>query len=249
MTGITDDMRNNFTLMKDMAIHTRVNPAERIKRLVTFADRLLSTNESVAELKRWNLTLSNSLINVTGRVLPMEQIKSNANKAYDGGYEADWTRHLRALPMFTCATMKTWVILAPQDCSNKVKQFATTLGKAVQGMSFSLPQPIIVSMRDGRSNTFVAHLEQVINEKNPSLILCGVPSPRGDIYSLIKRKLCIDRAVLSQVVLLKNVQKNNLSVCTKIAIQINCKIGGAPWLVTIPKKGMMIVGFDVCHDS
>lgn len=40
----------------------------------------------------------------------------------------------------------------------------------------------------------------------------------------------------SQVVLLKNVQKNNLSVCTKIAIQLNCKIGGAPWLVTIPKK-------------
>jgi len=31
-------------------------------------------------------------------------------------------------------------------------------------------------------------------------------------------------------------QKNNLSVCTKIAIQINCKLGGAPWLVTIPKK-------------
>lgn len=34
----------------------------------------------------------------------------------------------------------------------------------------------------------------------------------------------------------KNVAKNNMSVCTKIAIQINCKIGGAPWLVTIPKK-------------
>lgn len=49
-------------------------------------------------------------------------------------------------------------------------------------------------MRDGRSNTFLAHLEQVINERNPSLILCVIPSPRGDIYSLIKRKLCIDRA-------------------------------------------------------
>lgn len=36
--------------------------------------------------------------------------------------------------------------------------------------------------------------------------------------------------------LLKNVTKNNMSVCTKIAIQVNCKIGGAPWLVTIPKK-------------
>lgn len=43
----------------------------------------------------------------------------------------------------------------------------------------------------------------------------------------------------SQVVLLKNVQKNNLSLCTKIAIQVNCKIGGAPWHVSIPKKVLL----------
>lgn len=49
-------------------------------------------------------------------------------------------------------------------------------------------------MNDGRSNTFLTHLEQVINESNPALILCVIPSARGDIYSLIKRKLCIDRA-------------------------------------------------------
>jgi len=120
-----------------------------------------------------------------------------------------------------------------------------------------------VPMNDGRSNTFLKYLEQVINESNPALVLCVIPSTRGDIYSLIKRKLCIDRAgiflnffkyfmctnylyfmciynltfsVPSQIVLLKTVQKNNLSICTKIAIQINCKLGGAPWLVNIPKK-------------
>jgi len=51
-----------------------------------------------------------------------------------------------------------------------------------------------VSMADGRSNTFLTQLEHVINESNPALILCVIPSARGDIYSLIKRKLCIDRA-------------------------------------------------------
>lgn len=49
-------------------------------------------------------------------------------------------------------------------------------------------------MKDGRSNTFLTSLEQVINTKNPTLILCVISSARGDIYSLIKRKLCIDRA-------------------------------------------------------
>ncbi|KAL5239162.1 hypothetical protein ACI65C_006572 [Semiaphis heraclei] len=268
MTGITVAMRNNFTLMKDMALYTNINPKERMGRLTNFANRLLKTPDSVGELKRWNLTLSNKLVELTARTLQPEPIQSRS-KGYNGGEEADWTKQLRALPMFTSAMVKHWVILAPKDCCREVEAFVQTLAKAAQGMTFILPKPAIVPMNDGKSNTFLIHLERVINESNPALILCVIPSARGDIYNLIKRKLCIDRAVPSQVVLLKNVQKNNLSICTKIAIQINCKLGGAPWLVTIPKKvivfkyfssstvftynnifqGMMIVGFDVCHDT
>lgn len=248
MTGITEAMRNNFTLMKDMATYTRVNPKERMERLTNFANRLLKTPDSVTELKRWNLTLSNRLVELTARTLPPEPIQSRT-KGYNGGDEADWTKHLRALPMFTSAMVKNWVILTPKENCREVDAFAQSLARAAQGMTFLLPKPTIVPMNDGRSNTILTHLENVINDLNPALILCVISSARGDIYSLIKRKLCIDRAVPSQVVLLKNVQKNNLSVCTKIAIQINCKLGGAPWLVTIPKKGMMIIGFDVCHDS
>lgn len=40
-----------------------------------------------------------------------------------------------------------------------------------------------------------------------------------------------------------------MSIATKIAIQINCKIGGAPWTVPNPCKSDMVVGFDVSHDT
>lgn len=49
-------------------------------------------------------------------------------------------------------------------------------------------------IQDSRSGSFLSNLEQIVNEKNPSLILCVIQSARGDIYSSIKRKLCIDRA-------------------------------------------------------
>jgi len=97
----------------------------------------------VEELKRWNLTLSNGLVDVRGRVLPPEPIKSNT-KGYDGGSEADWTKHLRSLPMFTCAVVKNWVILTPKDYFKEVELFATTLAQAAQGMSFRLPKPLML---------------------------------------------------------------------------------------------------------
>lgn len=91
-------------------------------------------------MKKWNLTLSNQLVDVPARILPLEQIKSQ-NKSYDGGFEADWTKHLRSIPMFSNAIVRSWVIVAPQDLQRDVQSFAQTLSKAAQGMSFQLPQP------------------------------------------------------------------------------------------------------------
>jgi aubergine len=38
------------------------------------------------------------------------------------------------------------------------------------------------------------------------------------------------------------------SVVQKIALQINCKMGGELWAVHIPTKTMMVCGVDVYHD-
>ncbi len=40
-----------------------------------------------------------------------------------------------------------------------------------------------------------------------------------------------------------------MSVATKIAIQLNCKLGGEVWAVEMPLKGLMVVGIDSYHDS
>ena len=40
-----------------------------------------------------------------------------------------------------------------------------------------------------------------------------------------------------------------MSVATKVAIQMNCKLGGEPWAVKIPMKDTMIIGYDTYHDS
>lgn len=39
------------------------------------------------------------------------------------------------------------------------------------------------------------------------------------------------------------------SIATKIAIQMNCKLGGLPWMPHIPIGGVMTVGFDIAKDS
>lgn len=40
-----------------------------------------------------------------------------------------------------------------------------------------------------------------------------------------------------------------MSVATKVVIQMNAKLQGAPWMIDLPLTGLMTVGFDVCHSA
>lgn len=39
------------------------------------------------------------------------------------------------------------------------------------------------------------------------------------------------------------------SIATKVMIQINAKLGGAPWMIKFPMSGVMTIGFDTTHDT
>ena len=117
-------------------------------------------------------------------------------------------------------------------------------------MGFNIGQPKYYEMRDDNVNTYAQAIEDVKSKTNPQLILCVASNNRGDRYSAIKKKCCVDRPAPTQVVLAKCLNaKQVMSIATKVAIQINCKIGGVPWTLSIPLQGLMVVGFDVCHDT
>lgn len=52
----------------------------------------------------------------------------------------------------------------------------------------------------------------------------------------------MDKAIPTQVVTTK---PKNMSIATKIAIQINCKLGYTPWMIELPLSGLMTIGFDI----
>lgn len=70
------------------------------------------------------------------------------------------------------------------------------------------------------------------------MVVCIVPNTNKDTYDAIKRVCCIDYGIPSQVVTTNILNMNNMnktkSVVTKVAIQMNCKLGGEIWGVTIP---------------
>lgn len=73
-TGLTDNMRENFHLMRALATHTRVSPESRIEKLIRFNDRLRQEARVTDELKDWNMRLERNLLEVPARILPPETL-------------------------------------------------------------------------------------------------------------------------------------------------------------------------------
>ncbi|KAG8325295.1 hypothetical protein J6590_071085 [Homalodisca vitripennis] len=204
------------------------------------------------ELKDWNLKLSDKLVEVPARQLEIEKIVLGNNTLTSAGEECNWTRHLRSNPMVLMPkdALSRWVIIFPGKVGRDAEAFVTTLIAAGKGMKFFITRPEYMEIRDDRTQSYHESLDQAISHMNPQLILVVLLNQKADRYSAIKKKSLVDKAVATQVLLAKNLNKEGvMSIATKVAIQMNCKIGGAPWSMQMPLGGHTVVGFDVCHDA
>lgn len=77
-------------------------------------------------------------------------------------------------------------------------------------------------------------------------------SNRKDRYDSIKKFLCVDCPVPSQCVVFRTLSRPQalMTVATKIALQMACKMGGELWSVEIPVglSGLMLEGEDHLWD-
>ncbi|XP_050295935.1 piwi-like protein Siwi [Anthonomus grandis grandis] len=248
MTGLTDKQRENFQLMKAMGEHTRVSAGDRMRKLLKFAKRLQACPEAVEEVRRWDLRLADNLVEIQARVMPQEPLLLRNNQPITGGDEADWTRNLRVAPMYSIVNIERLAIITPQRSYGEANEFSGILQKVGRGMSMTINSKIF-SISDDRPQTYLAEIERLGGSMQPTMFMVILPNNSGDRYNAVKKKCYVDRAYPCQVMVARNLRsKGVMSIATKVAIQMNCKLGGAPWATTMPKR-IMVCGYDVCRDT
>lgn len=76
-------------------------------------------------------------------------------------------------------------------------------------------------------------------------------SNRKDKYDAIKKYLCTDCPTPSQCVVARTLGKQQtvMAIATKIALQMNCKMGGELWRVDMPVSASPAGVFPWCKQS
>ncbi|KAJ7410675.1 Piwi-like protein 1 [Willisornis vidua] len=249
LTGLTDKMRSDFSMMKDLAIHTRLAPEQRqreIGRLLTYIQK---DDNVQKELGNWGLSFDYKSVAFTGRVVQREKIFQSGNMFDYHPQLADWTKETRGVPLIHAMPMDNWLLIYTRRNYDVANTLLQSLFKVTPSMGIRMNKPNMIEV-DDRTEAYLKVLQQKVTS-DTNIVVCILSSSRKDKYDAIKKYLCTHCPVPSQCVLARTISKPQtiMTVATKIALQMNCKMGGELWSVEIPLKQVMIVGIDCYHDT
>ncbi|CAL8081471.1 unnamed protein product [Orchesella dallaii] len=255
-TGLTDDMRKNFTLMRKLSNHLHMGPDSRKTKLDEFIGKIKNTQSVKDEFQKWDIDFYPEYVSVECRKYPSEPVFMGpvGSSPISGYTNADWSRQLKGRGMLLAQELKNWIVFVPDRDSADIDQLVKQLKMAATSINVNVVQPLAIIQYN--HTRMLSRIRDELNRRGEDIKFVFVVLTNNNVHNYADiKKLCIlDFAVGCQCFLAKNMNSPKAkaklsSICTKVMIQINAKLGGVPWGVKIPVKRLMILGFDVYHCS
>ncbi|CAK9832967.1 Piwi-like protein Ago3 [Anthophora retusa] len=248
--SLSDSIRSDFRVMKDLDEITKMSPNARRDVFRHFVQEVQKNDVSREILAEWGLHLEPDILEFKGRVFEPENIFF--------GNEAKFTSPPNKPAVWSSAVCKSTLLRTPSSsqlcvlhCHKDTRctqEFVGMLKNVSRVIGLTIGEPQMIRLKDDRIETYVQALRNNI-QKTISLMIVIFPTNRTDKYSAIKRVCCVEMPVPSQVIISRTISRSDKlkSITEKIALQINCKLGGALWALNIPMGNCMICGIDVYH--
>lgn len=254
MTGLTEKMRADTRVMRDLATKTRIGPQQRVDSAEQLINRISGEEASRALLQSWDLEMESELVKITGRTLDAEKLifADGRETAFDAR-KAEWTRECRGKKPVrgTNLAEAEWALVFPARLRPDSEKFFVTLKSEGPGLGVGVGLPCLYELPDDSESMYADACRSAATKAGARMIVAVVPNDNKQRYDAIKKVCCLEVGVPCQVVLHNTLRRDNIlkSICQKILNQMTCKQGGALWRLKIPMKRVMVVGYDSYTDS
>lgn len=254
LTGLTDDMRADHNVMRDLKDRTGLPPERRLRQQINFLDSSLKNKEFCDSLKKWQFSPGDPArpLQVTARVLPPPPVVFADNRLTNQDENRPGSWNIRNDRLFRIPKVESWVVIAPPRSQPEVNKFVSVLQQVSRPLGLSWPDPEVRFLDDAHENAYVEAFERFVNPSRCGLVIVVLPSDRKSLYDRVKQHLCLEIPVPSQCVQLRTIKSEQgiHSKATKLCVQALSKMGGAPWTLNIQWPGRtMVIGIDVYHSG
>ena len=171
MTGLTDAMRADFKVMKDVAAITRVTPQARFDAIGKFIRRVKENPEAYKLLTDWGLQIADKPMTLQARILEPETLMFARGRTERVSPKGDWNR-AACSSVLTPVNLTKWAILYWNKNEAVVKTFCKTMQSAAQKMGISIAHPKVVALPDDRTDSYIKVIFETCETKKSSLSIC-----------------------------------------------------------------------------
>lgn len=242
-------------MKKELDGITKLNPQVRYDRLKRFLETIKKQPGTQQELDSWEMSFSNDVVKVQATELASCTVIFGNDRSVSNNLRG-WDKALRDSHHLSTVPLSDWVLVFQPRDYEKAQMFVNDIIQIARPMNFLIERPNMVQIPDFRGSAgglFAQTIAGNFRSNRTQMFVCIVPNTNKDVYDAIKRSCCLENSIPSQVVTSNNLNLNNKqktkSILTKIAVQMNVKLGGEIWGITIPMKKIMVIGMDFYKDS
>ena len=249
-TGLTDDLRNDKRVMKEVARFTKIAPKDRIDKLINHKNNL---NKEL-ERKKWDINIGDVPI-VNGFQITPPNITVSGTLTEVRPNTGLFDIKSKITDAFA---LNKWLVIHsknPEENPNEpdVDFFVNEMKAQGKSLGITIKNPKVITIDRVNSEADILEPLKKVLVSDVQMTVALFNTNEGKFfYKPFKRLLIEEKSLPSQVMLVKNLYSKNVSpICKKLLLQMYAKMGYGLWTVQIssiiPKK-MMIIGADVYHN-
>ena len=247
LAGLDDEAIKDGRFMRELANYTKLEPSNRVNKTNEFID-LLKNPGSKEKCEAYGI-----------EVRPLKNLFTayymKETKLIAGGGKPIKANE-KLFPVLEKIPMRNWLCFYEKSNYNDAENLYNTLAKASKGYGLKIDEPEWIEMPNKATYQDWADTADDYfgrGKKREFDFVVFLLGKNDRMYSQLKRhSLCINGYV-SQVVKAKTLQKKGgtMSVCSKILLQLNAKLGGVSYKAsmdkTIEDRKLMVIGVDSSH--
>jgi len=259
LTGVTDLMRKNNSLMKALADVTRMSPNQRVKDITELMGNVMKNSPPPPGKEPLPIQIGSKPIEVKGRVLgPFNIVMPRNKKRLDDN--KGFANDVRSCGFFGGRpSVRSWGCIfdkADQRTAQQVIANIQQIGNQ-QGAQIARGIPLAIQGPAKDVKSWGMAIQKMMTKK-PEFILIIVPRSDPLIYSFVKHWTLTKTGVVSQCMSTTTLANFKMMkpVCGNTFKQIMSKLGYENWRVNIQeylppaaRNSTMFVGVDVSHDK
>ena len=255
LSGLEDDATKDGFFMKELAKYTKLDPIDRVKKTNEFIN-LLSDNER--DPKFPDRLSSKEKCDLYG--IEVKPVNNLFNAYYmeetklSGGNNKAVHSNDRTFLVLKKKEMTNWICFYEQNNYDDAESLYNNLNKASKAFGLKIAEPEWIEMKNNSSaKSWIATADDYFGKnKNDYDFAVFLLGKNDKIYAELKKHSLCKNGYVSQVVKAKSIQKKGImSICSKILLQINAKLGGISYKTLQDQKvndrKIMVVGVDSSH--